>query len=86
MYGAELAQVAIEAATGLFYELADGEAMRLDLNALLDARTRVHTLFSRNPEGIYAIENRAKAFTEPATSDLPSPFDLPEEDLYALNN
>jgi hypothetical protein len=44
----------------------------------------VRTLYSRNPEGVMAIENRAKAFTEPASSHQPHPFDLPKEDLYSL--
>jgi adenylate kinase family enzyme len=83
--GAELAQVAIEAATFQFYKLEAGGEIQLFVDDILTARTRVRTLYSRNPEGIMAIENRAKAFTEPSSSDLPNPFDLPEEDLYSLN-
>ena len=83
--GAELAQMAIEAATYQFYRLEAGEAIKLSAEDILAARTRVRTLYSRNPEGIMAIENRAKAFTEASSSDLPNPFDLPEEPLYSLN-
>jgi ATPase family associated with various cellular activities (AAA) len=82
--GAELAQMAIEAATNLFYELPEGDQIQINLPDLLAARTRVRTLYSRNPEGVMAIENRAKAFTEPASSHQPHPFDLPKEDLYSL--
>jgi ATP-dependent 26S proteasome regulatory subunit len=84
--GAELAQIAIEAATSLFYEISEGDRLHIDLPDLLAARSRVHTLFSRDPEGVAAIENRAKAFAEPASSNLPHPFDLPKEDLYSLIN
>ena len=83
--GAELAQMAIEAATYQFYRLEAGEAIELSAEDILAARTRVRTLYTRNPEGIMAIENRAKAFTEASSSDLPNPFDLPEEPLYSLN-
>jgi SpoVK/Ycf46/Vps4 family AAA+-type ATPase len=82
--GAELAQIAIEAATELFYSIAEGAQIEINLPALLAARTRVRTLYSRNPEGVMAIENRAKAFTEPSSSNQPHPFDLPKQDLYAL--
>jgi adenylate kinase family enzyme len=84
--GAELAQIAIEAATALFYELEDGGQIEIDLPNLLAARACVHTLFSRNPEGVMAIENRAKNFTQPSSSNQPHPFDLPKRDLYSRNS
>ncbi len=83
--GAELAQIAIEAATALFYEIEDGGQIEIDLPDLLAARKCVHTLFSRNPEGVMAIENRAKNFTQPSSSNQPHPFDLPKQDLYSRN-
>ena len=77
--------MAIEAATDQFYRLKVGDPIELSAEDILAARTRVRTLYTRNPEGIMAIENRAKAFTEASSSDLPHPFDLPEEPLYSLN-
>jgi SpoVK/Ycf46/Vps4 family AAA+-type ATPase len=84
--GAELAQIAIEAATDQFYRLEVGGAIEIFVEDILAARKCVKTLYSRNPEGIMAIENRAKSFTEPASSDdIPHPFDLPNKPLYSLN-
>mgnify|MGYP000668599243 FL=1 len=46
------------------------------------ARNRVKSLYSRNPEGVLAIENRAKAFTEAASSNKPTVLELPPIDIY----
>jgi SpoVK/Ycf46/Vps4 family AAA+-type ATPase len=85
--GAELAQIAIEAANSIFFRMDDREDIDIEISIadLLAARGKVRTLFSRNAEGIMAIENRAKQFTEPSSSLLPNPFDLPAESLYAIN-
>jgi adenylate kinase family enzyme len=77
--GAELAQMAIVAAKLQFYK---GQEIRIDLDSLLVARSRVKSLYSRNPEGVLAIENRAKAFTEASSSNKPTALDLPELNIY----
>jgi adenylate kinase family enzyme len=79
--GAELAQIAIVAAKMQFYQ-GRGQNIQIDLDSLLAARNRVKSLYSRNPEGVLAIENRAKAFTEAASSHRPSQLDLPELNIY----
>jgi adenylate kinase family enzyme len=79
--GAELAQMAIVAAKMQFYK-GQGQNIKIDLDSLLTARNRVRSLYSRNPEGVLAIENRAKAFTEAASSNNPTTLDLPELDIY----
>ena len=79
--GAELAQMAIVAAKMQFYK-GQGQNIQIDADSLLAARNRVKSLYSRNPEGVLAIENRAKAFTEAASSNKPTALDLPELDIY----
>ena len=79
--GAELAQMAIVAAKMQFYK-GQAQNIQIDLDSLLTARSRVKSLYSRNPEGVLAIENRAKAFTEAASSNRPTALDLPELDIY----
>lgn len=79
--GAELAQIAIVAAKMQFYK-GQGQNIQIDADSLLTARNRVKSLYSRNPEGVLAIENRAKAFTEAASSNKPTALDLPELDIY----
>jgi ATPase family associated with various cellular activities (AAA) len=79
--GAELAQMAIVAAKMQFYK-GQGQNIQIDLDSLLVARSRVKSLYSRNPEGVLAIENRAKAFTEASSSNKPTALDLPELDIY----
>jgi ATP-dependent 26S proteasome regulatory subunit len=79
--GAELAQMAIVAAKMQFYK-GQGQNIQIDADSLLTARNRVKSLYSRNPEGVLAIENRAKAFTEAASSNQPTALDLPELDIY----
>lgn len=79
--GAELAQMAIVAAKSQFYK-GQGQNIQIDLDSLLTARNQVKSLYSRNPEGVLAIENRAKAFTEAASSNQPTALDLPELDIY----
>jgi ATP-dependent 26S proteasome regulatory subunit len=79
--GAELAQMAIVAAKSQFYQ-GKGQNIQIDLSSLLAARERVKSLYSRNPEGVLAIENRAKAFTEPSSSNKPTAMDLPPLDIY----
>ena len=87
--GAELAQVAINAAKNQFYAslrnpTAPGQTtIEIGLESLLAARKEVNSLYKRNPEGVLAIENRAKAFAEAASSYTPSPFELPDIDIYA---
>jgi adenylate kinase family enzyme len=83
--GAELAQMAIVAAKMQFYK-GQGQNIQIDLDALLTARNRVKSLYSRNPEGVLAIENRAKAFTEAASSNKPTALDLPELDIYSYHH
>lgn len=78
--GAELAQMAIVAAKMQFYR---GKEIQIDIDSLLVARSRIKSLYSRNAEGVLAIENRAKAFTEPASSNKPSMLDLPQLNIYA---
>jgi adenylate kinase family enzyme len=77
--GAELAQIAIVAAKLQFYK---GQKIQIDLDTLLAARNRVKSLYSRNSEGILAIENRAKAFTEASSSNQPTALDLPELNIW----
>jgi ATP-dependent 26S proteasome regulatory subunit len=80
--GAELAQMAIVAAKSQFY-IGRGQDIQIDLDSLIAARDRVKSLYSRNPEGVLAIENRAKAFTEPASSNKPTLLDLPPLNIYS---
>ena len=79
--GAELAQMAIVAAKAQFYR-GQGQNIQINLDSLLMARNRVKSLYSRNPEGVLAIENRAKAFTEAASSNKPTVLELPPIDIY----
>ena len=79
--GAELAQMAIVAAKAQFYQ-GQGQNIQINLDSLLMARNRVKSLYSRNPEGVLAIENRAKAFTEAASSNKPTVLELPPIDIY----
>jgi ATP-dependent 26S proteasome regulatory subunit len=81
--GAELAQMAIVAAKSQFYQ-GQGQNIQIDLDSLLTARNQVKSLYSRNPEGVLAIENRAKAFTEAASSNQPTALDLPELDIWGV--
>jgi adenylate kinase family enzyme len=87
--GAELAQVAINAAKNQFYAslhnpTAQGQTtIEIGIESLLAARKEVNSLYKRDPEGVLAIENRAKAFAEAASSYTPSPFELPDIDIYA---
>jgi adenylate kinase family enzyme len=80
--GAELAQIAIVAAKSQFYKGI--LPIQIDLNSLIAARAKVKSLYARNPEGVLAIENTAKAFTEPSSSNKPSEFDLPPLDFYRV--
>jgi SpoVK/Ycf46/Vps4 family AAA+-type ATPase len=59
--GAELAQMAIVAAKQQFYQ-GRGDNIQIDADSLLLAKKQVKSLYGRDPEGIFAIENRAKAF------------------------
>jgi ATP-dependent 26S proteasome regulatory subunit len=79
--GAELEQMAIVAAKMQFYK-GQGQNIQIDADSLLTARNRVKSLYGRNPEGVLAIENRAKAFTEAASSNKPTALDLPQLDIY----
>ena len=83
--GAELAQMAIVAAKTQFYQ-GRGKNIQIDLDSLLLARNQVKSLYSRNPDGVIAIENRAKAFTEPASSNKPTKLDLPSLNIYAVKS
>jgi SpoVK/Ycf46/Vps4 family AAA+-type ATPase len=58
--------------------------LKISKQLLLAARKKVKSLYSRNPEGVLAIENRAKAFTEASSSNKPSEFDLPPINIYAV--
>jgi adenylate kinase family enzyme len=80
--GAELAQIAIVAAKSQFYQGI--VPIQIDLRSLLAARNKVKSLYSRNSEGVLAIENTAKAFTEPSSSNQPSEFDLPPVNFYRV--
>ena len=79
--GAELAQMAIVAAKQQFYQ-GRGDNIQIDVDSLLVAKKQVKSLYGRDPEGIFAIENRAKAFTEASSSNQPTALDLPELDIY----
>jgi ATPase family associated with various cellular activities (AAA) len=58
--------------------------LKINKQLLIAARKKVKSLYSRNPEGVLAIENRAKAFTEASSSNKPSEFDLPPINIYAV--
>ena len=55
--------------------------IEIGIESLLAARKEVNSLYKRDPEGVLAIENRAKAFAEAASSYTPSPFELPDIDI-----
>jgi hypothetical protein len=86
--GAELAQVAIEAAKQCYYDRMEGSAkewgIEITLPNLLHGKSMVKSLYDRCPEKVFAIENTAAAFTEPASTPQPSPFATEKIDIYAV--
>ncbi|PSB56151.1 ATP-binding protein [Chamaesiphon polymorphus] len=84
--GAELAQIATDAARAIFCTLAPGAELKIELTDLLTARENMKTLNQRDGEAISAMENQAKGFCKPASSNTSSPFDLPIRKLYKSAN
>jgi hypothetical protein len=86
--GAELAQVAVEAAKHRYYQQVEGgltgEGIEIALLDLLHGKEIVKSLYDRCPEKVFAIENTAAAFTEPASTPQPSPFSTEKIDIYAV--
>ncbi len=91
--GAELAQIAVEAAKAKYYQSVanyrqltspkrdlnsylQAHPLAIDLPSLLHGKSLVRSLYDRNPEGVFAIENKAAAFAEPASTPQASPFTL----------
>jgi len=63
--GAELKQIVDRAAKLDFYQ---HNSTLINYQNLMSARKDTVSLYERNPEGILAIENQAKRFSEPASS------------------
>jgi hypothetical protein len=99
--GAELAQIAVEAAKAKYYQSVanyrqltppksdlnsylQAHPIPIDLPSLLHGKSLVRSLYDRHPEGVFAIENKAAAFAEPASTPQASPFTLEELDIYAV--
>jgi ATP-dependent 26S proteasome regulatory subunit len=86
--GAELAQVAVEAAKHRYYQNVEDDSTERDIQItlpdLLHGKEIVKSLYDRCPEKVFAIENTAAAFTEPASTPQPSPFSLEAIDIYAV--
>jgi hypothetical protein len=99
--GAELAQIAVEAAKHRYYQSVanyqqltapksdlngylQAHPLAIDLPSLLHGKSLVRSLYDRHPEGVFAIENKAAAFAEPASTPQASPFTLEEIDIYAV--
>lgn len=66
--GAELQAIVTEAARRQYHENPCLDAISLELEDLLVARKQISSLFSRDPERVLAMQNRAKNISEQTSS------------------
>lgn len=77
--GAEIQACAENAARNIFHKMnkTNPQPIKIELNHLLEARSSITSLFSRDPERVLAMENRAKYVATPASSPDESSFAPP---------